>query len=249
MKTSNIALSEKRFKGFDHVTDGKIMTIQGTVNKTFILVILACITGGWIWGKHDVAMQTTGDISSVMPYMWTGLAGGFILAMVTIFAQKLSPITAPAYALAEGLALGGVSAMYNAEYEGIVMQSLLITVSILIALLCAYKMRLIRATEQFKSGMMVAMGGILIVYLLDIGLMFFGMRMPFLHESSLIGIGISLVIVAVASGCLILDFDFVENATDAGLPKYMEWYGAFSIMLTLVWLYLEVLKLMAKLKK
>ena len=174
----------------------------------------------------------------------------FIVAMVTIFKKTWAPVTVPIYAVLEGLALGGISYMYKeAFYPGIVSQAILLTVSIFAALLFAYKTRIIKPTENFKLGVFAATGGIFLVYIASLIMSFFGASMPIMDPSnaSLLSIGFSLFVVVIASLNLVLDFDFIEEGAEKGAPKYMEWYGAFGLLVTLVWLYLEILRLLAKL--
>ena len=171
-----------------------------------------------------------------------------MLALVTIFVKKASPYTAPLYALCEGLVLGGISAFYEVKFPGIVVQAVGLTFGTLFCLLAAYKSGLIRATENFKLGVVAATGGIALVYLASIVLGFFDIRIPMIHESGIVGIGFSLFVVVIAALNLVLDFDFIETGVEQGAPKYMEWYGAFGLMVTLVWLYVEFLRLLAKLQ-
>ena len=174
--------------------------------------------------------------------------GGFVAALVTVFKKEWAPVTAPLYALVEGFFLGAISAMYNFMYEGIVLQAVMLTFGTLFALLFAYRSGLIKATENFKLGVVAATGGIALVYLATIVLGFFGVSIPLIHESGLVGIGFSLFVVVIAALNLVLDFDFIETGVEQGAPKYMEWYGAFGLMVTLVWLYIEFLRLLSKLQ-
>ena len=171
-----------------------------------------------------------------------GAIGGFILAMVTIFKKTWAPVTAPLYALVEGFFLGSISAMYELRFDGIVFQAVMLTFGTLFALLMAYRSGLIKATENFKLGVIAATGGIALVYLATIVLGFFGINIPLIHESGIVGIGFSLFVIVIAALNLVLDFDFIENGVEQGAPKYMEWYGAFGLMVTLVWLYIEFLR-------
>ena len=177
-----------------------------------------------------------------------GAIGGLIFAMVTIFKPQWAPVTAPIYAVLEGLFIGGISAFMERIYPGIVPQAAGLTFGILFALLAAYKSGLIRATENFKLGVVAATGGIFVIYIASFILGFFGISIPFLHDSGPIGIGISVFICIVAALNLVLDFDFIENGAEHGAPKYMDWVGAFGLMVTLVWLYIEILHLLAKLR-
>ncbi|MMZ64024.1 Bax inhibitor 1 like protein [compost metagenome] len=188
------------------------------------------------------------DGYNVVPMAIGGALVGLILALIVSFAPKAAPFLVPVYAVAEGMFLGAISAQFEQKIvPGITLNAILLTMGVFFALLIAYKTRLIKATENFKLGVVAATGGIALVYLINFILGFFGMQVPFLHESSWIGIGISVVIVIIAALNLVLDFDFIENGAAQGAPKYMEWYGAFGLMVTLVWLYLEILRLLAKL--
>ena len=248
MRSGNPALGENTFLdiGSGRVVsrDGSTMTLNGTVNKSGILLALILVTAAFVWDKYEGPQST----SAIMPWVAMGGIGGFILAMITIFKKTWAPVTAPAYALLEGLFLGGISAMFEARFPGIVMQAVGLTFGTLAALLMAYRSGLIRATENFKLGVVAATGGIFILYLVSFGLSFFGKSIPFIHESGLMGIGFSAFVVVIAALNLVLDFDFIENGVEQGAPKYMEWYGAFGLMVTLVWLYLEILRLLSKLQ-
>ena len=220
------------------------MTLAGTVNKTGILLILCLITAAYTW---NIFFQT-GDPGAVMGYMWVGLIGGLVLALITIFKRQWAGITAPLYALAEGLALGGISAIFEAQYPGIVIQAMGLTFGTLGVLLMAYKTGLIKPTENFRLMIVAATGGIALLYLVSFVMGFFGTSIGFIHSNGLFGIGFSLFVVGIAALSLVLDFDFIEDAAERGAPKYLEWYGAFSLMVTLIWLYLEILRLLAKLR-
>jgi uncharacterized YccA/Bax inhibitor family protein len=250
-RTSNPALSSKSFGGFVGVdprtasshTETRAMTIQGTVDKTAILLAVTIFAAIWPWKL----LFETRDPNVVLPWMMIGSIGGFILALVTIFKKSWAPVTAPLYAAAEGLALGSISAMFEVRYHGIAFQAMALTFGVLAVMLVAYKTKAIRATEGFKLGVIAATGAIALVYLLSMVLGMFGVHMGFMYSSGPLGIGISLVVVVIAALNLVLDFDVVEQGVRAGAPKYMEWYGAFGILVTLVWLYLEILRLLAKL--
>lgn len=188
---------------------------------------------------------------NVVPLIWIGLLGGFVIALMLVFKKEWSPYLAPAYGLFEGLFLGAISAMYNDVFAtkapGIVMNAVGLTFGVAIAMYLLYSFKIIRATETFKSVVITATAGIAIFYFIAIILRFFGVQMAFLHEGSMLGLGFSLVVVAIAALNLILDFDRIEQGVAAGAPKYMEWYGAFGLMVTIVWLYLEILRLLSKL--
>ena len=247
MRTGNPTLSEKSFEFV--ASEGEIMTLGGTVNKTALLLTLTFIPAVWIWDKFFTALYTGGNVEELYPLIIGGAIAGFILALITIFFKKGSYITAPMYALCEGLFLGGVSAIFEMQFPGIVMQAVGLTFGTLAALLMAYKSGLIKATENFKLGVAAATGGIALLYLVNFILGFFiNSPMPFIHEGGLIGIGFSAFVVVIAALNLVLDFDFIESGVEKRAPKYMEWYAAFGLLVTLVWLYLEILRLLAKLR-
>ena len=190
----------------------------------------------------------SGNPAAVMPWMIGGAIGGFVVALITVFKKTWSPITAPIYALLEGLFIGCISSTFEARYPGIVIQAVGLTFGTLFGLLVAYKTGIIKATENFKLGVVAATGGIALIYFVSIILGFLGIGVPFIHESGLLGIGFSLFVVVIAALNLVLDFDFIEHGAEQGAPKYMEWYAAFGLMVTLVWLYIEILRLLAKLR-
>lgn len=249
MRSGNPALKESTFLDLASGTvvrrDGDAMTLTGTVNKTGLLLLLSVITATFAW--HQVEFTPAGAVGAG-PYVWGGALGGLVLALVTVFKKEWSPVTAPLYALVEGFFLGAISAMYNHLYEGIVLQAVMLTFGTMFALLFAYRSGLVKATENFKLGVAAATGGIALLYLVTIVLGLFDIRVPYIHESGLIGIGFSLFVVVIAALNLVLDFDFIETGVEQNAPKYMEWYGAFGLMVTLVWLYVEFLRLLAKLQ-
>jgi uncharacterized YccA/Bax inhibitor family protein len=250
MKTSNPALGEDTFRNLSGARYGGVidettrMTLNGTVNKTGILLLCAIATAAWTW--HLFLPEQ--DMSAVAPLMLVGGIGGFIMALVTVFKKEWSPVTAPIYALLEGLVLGGLSALLNLRYPGIAMQAVALTFGTLFVLLLAYRSGLIQVTAKFRLGVIAATGGIMVFYLLQMLLGFFGFQFTSINGSGFIGIGFSLIVVAVAALNLVLDFDFIERGVQYGAPKYMEWYGAFGIMVTMVWLYIEILRLLSKMR-
>lgn len=249
MRSGNPALKDTTFLDLRSGTvvrrDGDAMTLVGTVNKTGLLLLLCVITAAYAWSQ--ISFTAAGPVGAG-PYLWGGAIGGLVLALVTAFKKEWSPVTAPLYALVEGFFLGAISAMYNHRFEGIVLQAVMLTIGTLFALLFAYRSGLIRATENFKLGVAAATGGIALLYLVTMGLGMFGINVPYIHESGLIGIGFSLLVVVIAAMNLVLDFDFIETGVEQNAPKYMEWYGAFGLMVTLVWLYVEFLRLLSKLQ-
>jgi uncharacterized YccA/Bax inhibitor family protein len=243
-KSGNPALGEKTFQGSIATNYAETMTLRGTLNKFGFMLLMLMGTAYYSWKEFAGG-------GNVQPLIWTGLIGGLVLAFVIIFKKEWAPYLAPAYALFEGLFLGAISAMYNAAFAekapNIVMNAVGLTFGVAIAMYFLYSFRIIKATEKFKAVIFTATAGIAIFYLIAMVLRFFGVQMAFLHEGSAMGIGFSLIVVAIAALNLILDFDMIEQGTLAGAPKYMEWYGAFGLMVTIVWLYLEILRLLAKL--
>lgn len=238
MRTSNPALRENSFSSAKSFSDNP-MTIQGTVDKTLILLGLLVFASSWVWSQPLKLAQL----------FWPALIASFVLCMVTIFKKEWSPVTAPLYAGVEGILLGGISAFFEKAYPGIVMQAVGLTFGTLGALLFVYKARIIKVTQNFRLGVFAATGGIFIYYLLSMVLGFFGVQVPLIYDTGLLGIGFSLFVVVIAALNLVLDFDFIEKGAQAGAPKYMEWYGAFGLMVTLIWLYLEILRLLSKLQE
>lgn len=240
-KTSNPALNARTFENRAAIA-GDVMTLQGTVNKTGFLLFCACATAAWTWWLARTQPETVGA------WMMGGLIAGLVFAIVTIFKKEWSPVTAPIYALCEGLALGGISAIFERAYAGIALQALGLTFAVTLVMLGLYTARVLRATRKFTIGVLAATGGIFLVYIADMVLGFFGKQVPLLNSAGPWGIGISVFIVIVAALNLILDFDFVETGVHEGAAKYMEWYGAFGIMVTLVWMYIEMLRLLSKMR-
>ena len=243
LRSKNPALNDKTFTNERALTLDDAMTIDGTVNKTGILLICVAVPAMWTW-----TLVRTGDSPLAMMLLLGGAIGGFVIALVTIFKKTWSPVTAPIYALAEGLVLGGISAIFETTYPGIAIQAVMLTLGTLVALLLAYRAGLVRATEGFKMGVFAATGGIAVFYLVTFVLGFFGVHFPQIYGSGPIGIAFSLFVVVIAALNLVIDFDFIETGAAQGAPKYMEWYGAFALMVTLIWLYLEMLRLLSKLR-
>ena len=252
MRSGNPVLKDSTFldlgSGSIVTGDAGAMTLNGTVNKTGLLLVITLVGAMYSWSQAATSLAS-GDAGLLMPLALGGAIGGFIVALVTIFKKAWSPVTAPLYAGLEGLFLGAISAIFEMRYPGIVMQAVGLTFGTLAALLLAYRSGLIRATENFKLGVVAATGGIALLYLVNIGMRLFGFEgMGFIHEGSTIGILFSVGVVIVAALNLVLDFDFIENGVAQRAPKYMEWYAAFSLLVTLVWLYLEILRLLSKLQ-
>jgi len=226
-------------------TASEVMTLQGTVNKTGILLALVVLSASYTW---NIFFQT-GDVGSVMPITRGGAIVGFIFALITIFKRQWAGITAPLYAVAQGLFLGGISAQAEVQFPGIVIQAVGLTLGTLTSLLFLYKTGIIKPTENFRLMIVSATMGIGLLYLVSFLMNMFGSSgISFIHSNGLVGIGFSLVVVGIAALNLVLDFDFIEQGSEVGAPKYMEWFGAFSLMVTLIWLYLEMLRLLMKLR-
>ena len=248
-KSGNPTLSEKRFK--DTVLDSVVnfdnaMTVKGTLNKFGFMFLMVMGTAFYSWKEF---MQG----GNVMPLLLTGAIGGLVVAIVIIFKKEWAPFLAPAYALLQGLFLGAVSATYNSAFAeqapNIIMNAVGLTFGTAIAMYLLYSFKIIQATQKFKAIIFTATAGIAVFYVITFVLGFFGIQIPFLHEGSALGIGFSLFVVALAALNLIIDFDMIEKGAEGGAPKYMEWYGAFGLMVTIIWLYLEILRLLSKISK
>jgi uncharacterized YccA/Bax inhibitor family protein len=243
MATANPAMNEAVYQRAGRAfAAAPVMTIQGTVLKTAVLLVLLVAVGGYTW---SLAMA-----GSPLTYgaLIGGSIGGFVTALLTIFFPKAAPITAPIYAVLEGLVLGAISAVFERRYPGIAIEAVGLSIGVLAIMLFVYGTGIIRVTEKVRIGIVAATGAICLVYLVDIVVSLFGTRVPFIHESGYLGIGFSLFVVVIAALNLVLDFDFIERGINLQAPKYMEWYGGFSLLVTLVWMYLEILRLLSKLQ-
>ena len=240
MRSSNPSLNDKVFQNLVYEPSAQ-MTLQGTVTKSLVLLMIVVATASYSWGQTDVA--------TLQMLSGGGAMGGFIVAMVTIFKKQWAPVTAPIYAALEGLFLGAISVVVQSMFPDIpiVLQAVALTFGTFFALLAAYMSGMIKPSENFKLGVVAATGGLVVVYLLSFALSFFGVQLPMIHSAGPMGIGFSLFVVVIAALNLVLDFDFIENGVERGAPKYMEWYGAFGLLVTLVWLYIEFLRLLMKL--
>lgn len=246
MRSSNPALPANTFSSMRWTAErDDAMTIQGTVVKTGLLLLLVFLAAGWTWMKF---YQSGENGAIATPWVGIGLLGGFIMALVTVFKKEWAPVTAPIYAVLQGLFIGGLSAQLETVYPGIVIQAAGLTFGTLFAMLLAYQSGLIKATDKFKLGVVAATGGIALVYLVAFVLSFFGIQASFLYSSSWLSIGISLFVIVIAALNFIIDFDFIEQGARQNVPKYMEWYGAFAMIVTLVWLYIEFLRLLSKVR-
>ena len=237
-RSGNPALQSSTFKNTTSLSDGT-MTLEGTINKTSLSLLVLMCTAFYTWNNPSPLLMMLGGI------------GGIVVAIVTIFKKHLASYTTLIYSALEGLFLGGISKVYEMNYgDGIAGQAVFLTFAIFASLLFAYKSKIIKPTENFKLGIFAATAGIFVFYLINMIMSFFGSGIPLMNPSnaSLFSIGFSVFVVIIASLNLVLDFDFIEEGAENGAPKYMEWYGAFGLLITLVWLYLEILRLLAKLQ-
>lgn len=217
------------------------MTLDGTVNKSGIVLLIAILTAAFSWYQTSINPAIGGGLAML------GVLSGMACALALFFKQSWAPVLAPVYAVCEGCFLGTVSSFFNAKYQGIAFQAATLTLGVLATMLILYRTGVIRATQKFVTVLFAATGAITIVYLVSMVMSLFGTRIPMIHDAGPIGIGFSLVVVTVAALNLILDFAMIEAGVRRGAPKYMEWYAGFSLLVTLVWLYLEILRLLSKL--
>ena len=244
-KTGNPIINSKAFTQ-SGIIGGDRATVAGTIGKSFIMLVLLTLTAGWVWGRF----YETGSIQVILPYMIGGMLGGLAFALATVFKPAWSAVTAPLYAICEGLAIGGISATFEMRYPGIVIQAVGLTLAVAFVMLTLYRTGIIKVTERFVRMLAVATGGVLLFYLVVFGLSFFGVdSMSLLYGHTPLAIGISLLIVAIAAFNLVVDFEIISRHTAMGAPRFMEWYGAFALMVTLVWLYLTILRLLSNTRR
>ncbi|HEX2575658.1 MAG TPA: Bax inhibitor-1/YccA family protein [Aquihabitans sp.] len=234
-------------------TGGDTMRLGGTLSAAAVLLGFLVVAGWFGWqAVTTTEVQTARGVETsfeIPGWIWGALIGALVLAVVTIFKPKVARITAPLYAVAEGLVVGAISHAYEAQYEGIVLQAVGLTIGVFVMMLVLYASGTVRVTDKLRKGIFAATGAVMLVYLVSIVLRLFGADIPMIHESGPVGILFSLVVVGIAASNLLLDFDFIERGVQVGAPRYMEWYGAFGLMVTLVWLYLELLRLLSKLRE
>lgn len=241
MRSGNPVLKDDTFMQEGVASGEETMTIEGTVNKTAFTLLITAATAFFVWSRFFSG-------APVGIYMIGGALGGFVVALITVFKKTAAPFTTPIYGGLEGLFLGGISAAFEMKYPGIVLNAVGLTFGTLFALLIAYKSRLIQATQNFRLGIAAATGGIFLLYMVNMVMGFFGKSIGFIHQSGPVGILFSVFVVGIAALNLVMDFDFIERGAEQGSPKYMEWYGAFGIVVTLIWLYIEILRLLSKLQ-
>jgi len=245
---ANPVLNDKAFQRaeqYGQTATGELMSVEGAINKTAFLLLLVVAGATWVWTRYFQAQ----DPAAIMPYLMGGVIGGLVAALVTIFAPTWARISAPVYAAAEGLALGGISALYEQQFHGIVFQAIGLTFGVLAVMLLLYRSGIIKVTDRFRMIVFAATGGIALFYLVTIVLSFFHVSVPLVYGGGTAAIVFSLVVVAIAALNLALDFDFISRGAAGGAPKFMEWYAAFGLMVTLIWLYLEILRLLAKTRR
>lgn len=241
MKSSNPVMSGKIYEKVGSALSDNTMTINGTLNKIGLMLVLLVVSASYTW-----KLVLADDPSRVGTLAIVGAIGGFVVAMITVFRPKSSPYTAPVYAILEGMFLGAISAVINVQYPGVAFQAVMLTIGTLFTMLFLYRSGTIRATPKFRRGVMMATGAVFFAYMISWILSLLGMPMGFMHSSGPLGILISLVIIVIAALNLIMDFDFIEKGAQMGAPKYMEWFGAFGLMVTLIWLYIEFLRLLSR---
>lgn len=237
MPSSNPTLKEDTFEKEALVAQGEPMTIQGTIGKSVALLAITGVAAAFSWNN-------AGGVGSLLSM--GGLIGGLVICLVLCFKHTLAPYLAPAYAVCQGLFVGALSAHYNQAFSGLPLQAVMLTFGVFFGLLGAYQTGIIRATDGFRRGIVAATLGIFITYLATMALGLFGIQIPYIHGSGWIGIGFSLFVVTIAALNLVLDFDLIEQGSRVGAPKYMEWYAAFGLLVTLIWLYIEILRLLSK---
>jgi len=243
-KTGNPIFKTKAFTQPGAIT-GERMTVNGTIGKSIIMLVLMILTAGWVWDQFLV----TGSVAAVSPYVLGGVLGGLVFALATSFKPTWAPVTAPLYAICEGLALGGISALFELRYPGVVIQAVGLTLATALGMLILYRTGIIKVTDRFKSMLFAAMSGVMIFYLVTWVVSLFGVDTSVVFGHTSLSIGISLVVVAIAAFSLVLDFDLIAGQSAMGAPRFMEWYGAFALMVTLVWLYLEILRLLGNTRR
>jgi uncharacterized YccA/Bax inhibitor family protein len=235
-RSSNPAFRSEYFQST--AAAGQVMTVQGTINKIGFLMLLLVASGSFTW---KMALE---GVASLQSMMYLGIFGGLITALFTVFSPRNARFSAPIYAVFEGLALGGISGLFHMAYQGIVLNAVMLTLATLFGMLFLYKTEIVKPTERFKAGVMSATMGVCFAYLFSFILSMFGLASP-IHATGGVGIIISLVVVVIAALNLIIDFDMIVKGASSGAPEHMEWYGAFGLLVTLVWLYLELLRLLA----
>jgi uncharacterized YccA/Bax inhibitor family protein len=243
-KAGNPAINEKVFNNARVLDGEEVMTINGAMKKFGLMLLMVLGAASFTWGAYYQG-------ANVMPWAIGSAIGGFVVALIIIFKKPWAPYLALAYALLQGLFLGAISAVFDDlfrdKYPGIVMQAVMLTFGVAIGMFALYYFRIVQATPLFKKIVIGATIGIALFYVAAMLMNMFGAQMPYLHSNGLVGVGISVFIVAIAALNLIMDFDLIEQGAVQGAPKYFEWYSAFGLMVTIIWLYMEILRLLSKL--
>ncbi len=244
---NNPVLNDKIFRQSESErVSSAVITVKGTMTKTLLLLLMVAAGAAYTWKVFYESL----DPSSVTSYMYGGLFGGFVLAMIISFVPKTAPYLTPFYAAGEGLFLGGISAMFNTAFAetapNIIFNAVALTLLTAVVMFTIYRKEIVKVTDKFRKVILISLTTILIYYVVCMLLRLFGVNLDILYGGNMLSIIISVVIVGVAAFSLLLDFDFITKASQMGAPKYMEWYGAFGLVVTLVWLYLEILKLLSK---
>ena len=251
-RTANPALNDRTFNTTYTVAGDEVMTLQGTVNKCFILIAIVMLSATMTWNQifpDGVSQDAIPQLPSWFYGAWIGaIIGSLIVCLIIVFKQTTAPMLAPVYAVLEGVLMGTISALFEMRYPGIVFQAVLGTGAVFTSLLLVYKSGMIKVTDNFKLGVAAATGGVFLIYLFTFVMSFFTNSVPMIHQSGTLGIAFSLIVIGIASLNLVLDFDFIEKATEKRSPKYLEWYAAFGLLVTLIWLYIEILRLLSKLQ-
>lgn len=247
MRSANPVLQDNTFERYPAtLRHDEAMTVPGTVWKTFLLLVVVVLGAAWTWNLYT---KSGANPAATNIWLIGGAIGGFILALITTFKQSWAPITAPLYAACQGLFIGALSAMMEQSFPGIVIQAATLTFGTLAAMLLAYETGLIKVTETFKMIVVSATGGIFVAYMITWVLSFFSVHVPLIYSNGFVGIAFSLFVIVIAALNFVIDFDFIDKGAEQGAPKYMEWYGAFALMVTMIWLYIEFLRLLSKLRE
>jgi len=248
-RSSNPALSKSIFNQSYSASYSEVMTLNGTINKSLAMLLLVVVGAMYTWKMFFGASSFEAGAALTSKWIMIGGIGGFVFSLITIFKKTWAYITAPIYAILEGLFLGAISAFIQSrfpQYPGLVFQAVALTFAVFLIMLLSYRTGIIKVTNKLRAGIIAATGAVALIYFISIIFSLFGASNLIIHSNGALGIGISLVIVAIAAFNLVLDFDFIAKGSQAGLPKYMEWYAAFGLMITLVWLYIEILRLLSK---
>lgn len=244
MRSGNPVLQDSTFNDVSRGAYSNPMTLTGVVNRSVLLLLLVTASAAAVWS------YSASHPSIIYPTVMIGSLGGFVVGIATSFKRSWAPVTAPIYAVLQGLFIGGISLVMEQRFPGLVFQAVLLTFGVMFALLAAYQSRIIRPSETFKAVIVSATLGIVVVYLVSMVLqIFFHTAIPLIFDSGPVGITFSLIVVGIAALNLVLDFDFIEHGIAGGAPKWMEWYAAFGLTVTLVWLYIEILRLLAKMRR